>query len=133
MGGQLDGRATLVEATQNTDTFNGGDWAGAGFAGWWVGWIRATGPPCDFAGSYGKITEPGTPTEKTAIYHADSERDESFSARFFALGQVAFDHNFSQSLDLQQIYGGGLGWTIVKQAKQTLDLKARCSMSGRTL
>jgi hypothetical protein len=24
---------------------------------------------------------------------------------------------------LQQIYGGGLGWTIVKQPKQTLDLK----------
>jgi hypothetical protein len=76
-----------------------------------------------FTGSYGKVSEPDTPTVKTSIYHADAEQDEFLSARFFALGQVAFDHNFSQSLDLQQIYGGGLGWTIVKQANQMLDLK----------
>jgi hypothetical protein len=37
---------------------------------------------------------------------------------------VAYDHNYSQSLDLQQIYGGGIGWTIVKKPKETLDLKA---------
>ena len=35
-----------------------------------------------------------------------------------------YDHNFSQSLQLQQIYGGGIGYTIIKQPKQTLDLKA---------
>jgi len=112
-----------VEATQNTYTFNGG------FA-----LVRVTPPvgwlnPNDrtllgLQGSYGKITEPGTPTEKTAIYHAYGERDEYFLPRIYALGQVAFDHNFSQSLDLQQVYGGGLGWTIAKQPKQTLDLKA---------
>jgi Protein of unknown function, DUF481 len=39
------------------------------------------------------------------------------------LGLVAFDHNFSQNLDLQQIYGGGLGWTALKTENQTLDLK----------
>ena len=61
---------------------------------------------------------------KTAIYHADAERDEYFSPRFFALGQTAFDHNFSQDLDLQQIYGGGIGWTALKTPKQELDLKA---------
>ena len=41
----------------------------------------------------------------------------------YAFGSVAFDHNFSQGLDLQQTYGGGFGWTLVKDAKQTLDLK----------
>jgi hypothetical protein len=120
--GSATGGATIVEATQNTYTFNGG-----------VALVRATplvtwlSPRnktlVGFTGSYGKITEPGTPTEETAIYHAYAERDEYFSPRVYALGQVAFDHNYSQSLDLQQIYGGGLGWTIVKQAKQTLDLK----------
>ena len=94
----------------------------------------------DFTGSFGKITQPGytvppvppatTPTfvpaqtTKSAIYHADAERDEYFSPRVFALGQTAFDHNFSQDLDLQQIYGGGIGWTVLKTAKQEADLKA---------
>jgi len=77
----------------------------------------------DFTGSYGEITQPGSPTLKSAIYHIDGERDEYFSARFFALGQTAFDHNFAQSLQLQQIYGGGFGWTAVKTEKQEVDLK----------
>ena len=47
-----------------------------------------------------------------------------FSPRFFALGQVAFDHNFAQDLDLQQIYGGGFGWTFLKTPNQEADLKA---------
>ena len=63
-------------------------------------------------------------TTKSAIYHADAERDEYFSPRFFALVQTAFDHNFSQDLDLQQIYGGGIGWTILKTPRQEADLKA---------
>jgi hypothetical protein len=121
--GNALGGATIVEATQNTYTFNGG-----------VALVRVVPPlawldPHDrtllgIQGSFGKITEPGTPTEKTAIYHAYAERDEYFSPRVYALGQAAFDHNFSQSLDLQQVYGGGLGWTVLKQAHQTLDLKA---------
>ena len=93
----------------------------------------------DFSGSFGKITQPGyvvpaagaTPASyvaatstKTAIYHADAERDEYFSPRFFVLGQTAFDHNYGQDLDLQQIYGGGIGWTALKKPKQELDLKA---------
>jgi hypothetical protein len=61
---------------------------------------------------------------KTAIYHAGAERDEYFSPRLFFLVQTAFDHNFAQDLALQQIYGGGIGWTAVKEAKQELDLKA---------
>jgi hypothetical protein len=77
----------------------------------------------EFSGSFGKITQPGTTTVKSAIYHADAERDEYFSPRVYALGQTAFDHNFSQDLDLQQIYGGGIGWTILKAPTQELDLK----------
>jgi len=120
--GSATGGATIVEATQNTYTFNGGVALVRAIP--LVGWLNPRNKTLlGFTGSYGKITEPGTPTEETAIYHAYGERDEYFSPRVYALGQVAFDHNYSQSLDLQQIYGGGLGWTIVKQAKQTLDLK----------
>jgi hypothetical protein len=60
---------------------------------------------------------------KSAISHLDAERDEYFSPRVFALGQAAFDHNFGQDLSLQQIYGGGIGWTALKKPKQQLDLK----------
>jgi hypothetical protein len=42
----------------------------------------------------------------------------------YGFGIASFDHNFSQGLDLQQTYGGGIGWTAIKSANQTLDLKA---------
>jgi len=77
----------------------------------------------DFSDSYGKVTQPGTPEVKTSIYHADAERDEYFSSRVYALGAVAFDHNFSQGLDLQQLYGGGIGWSAIHKSSETLDLK----------
>jgi hypothetical protein len=120
--GNATAGATLVEATQDSDTFSGGIALVRTIPA--VGWLDPSSrTSMHFTGSYGKVSEPDTPTVKTSIYHADAEQDEFLSARFFALGQVAFDHNFSQSLDLQQIYGGGLGWTIVKQANQMLDLK----------
>ncbi|SEF95849.1 Protein of unknown function, DUF481 [Bryocella elongata] len=131
--GAVTGGATLVRATTNATTLTLG-----------VGLIRST-PTVSWLAprdrttlnimeSYGKNTSPGAipqtnPPAKNittlaSIFHADSERDQYFSARFYALGDVAFDHNYSQGLSLQQIYGGGIGWTIVKDAKQELDLKA---------
>lgn len=120
--GNATAGATIVEATQNTFTFNGGFALARVIPE--VAWLdprnRTT---ADFTGSYGKVTQPGVPTVKTAIYHADAERDEYFSPRFYGLVQTAFDHNYSQSLDLQQIYGGGFGRTLIKQPIQTLDVK----------
>jgi hypothetical protein len=77
----------------------------------------------DFSDSYGKVTQPGTPEVKTSIFHADAERDEYFTSRVYALGSLAFNHNFSQGLDLQQIYGGGIGWSAIHKASETLDFK----------
>jgi hypothetical protein len=124
----------IVAATQNQYTFSGG-----------VGLVRVV-PTASwlsprnrtsiaFLGSYGKITEPAytivstgtfvpSVVTKSALYHADAERDEFLSPRFFALGQVAFDHNYAQNLDLQQIYGGGFGFTVLKTPDQEADLKA---------
>jgi hypothetical protein len=60
---------------------------------------------------------------KSSITHFGAERDEYFSPRVYVLAQAVFDHNYAQDLDLQQIYGGGLGWTAAKSPKQEVDLK----------
>lgn len=61
---------------------------------------------------------------QTSIFHADSERDEYFTQRFYALADLSFDHNFSQGLQLQQVFGAGAGWTPVQNDRQQLDLRA---------
>lgn len=87
----------------------------------------------NYAQSYGKISQPaytaadGTlvPSSftKSSILHVDAERDQYMSSRAYVLGTVSFDHNYSQSLDLQQIYGGGVGYTLIKSPVQELDFK----------
>lgn len=77
----------------------------------------------NFASYYGQIKQPATPLVKTSIFRADAERDRYFSPRVYGFGSAAFDHDYSQGLDLQQTYGGGVGWTAVKQANQELDLR----------
>lgn len=126
--------AAVVAATENQYTFSGG--FGLVRVVPTVSWLNARDrTSIDFTGSYGKITQPaytdpatGTVVPavvtKSAIYHADAERDQYFSPRFFALAQTAFDHNYGQDLELQQIYGGGFGWTFLKNPKQEADLKA---------
>jgi hypothetical protein len=73
--------------------------------------------------AYGKLSQPGTPTVKTSLYHIDAEQDYYFSRRLFLFGGAAFDHNFSQGLKLQQAYGGGLGFVAMKSDKEELDAK----------
>jgi len=130
--------AALATGTQNQYTVSGG-----------VGLVRVVPAASwlnprnrtsvDFSGSFGKITQPGyfappappstTPVyvaavvTKSSITHADAERDFYVSPKFFALAQTAFDHNYSQDLNLQQIYGGGMGVTAFKTPKQEADLK----------
>lgn len=114
---------TLVRATQTQNTESGSVGLVRAVPG--VTWLLPRNRTLiDFSGSSGNISEPGTPTVKTSIYHADAERDEYLSARFFALGQAAFDHNFSQGLALQSLYGGGIGYTAFKDLQQELDVKA---------
>jgi hypothetical protein len=83
--------------------------------------------------TYGRNTSPGaipqtvppTPavTTLSSIFHADAERDQYFSPKFYALGDLSFDHNYAQGLQLQQVYGGGVGWTPIQNPKQQLDIK----------
>ncbi len=135
--GSATAGATLVTATQNQYTVSGG--IGLARVVPTVSWLNPRNrTSADFSGSFGKITQPGyvmpaTPTSpatfvpavttKSSITHVDGERDQYVSSRFFALAQTAFDHNYSQDLNLQQIYGGGFGWTALKTPKQEADIK----------
>jgi hypothetical protein len=115
--------ATIVQATQNQYTAMGS--VGLVRTVPSVSWLLTRNrTSSDFSGSFGKLTSPGAPTIKTAIFHADAERDQYFSSRLFGLAQVAFDHNFAQNLALQSVYGGGIGFTPLETPKQHLDVKA---------
>jgi hypothetical protein len=134
--GAVTGGATLARSTTSATTLTAG-----------ISLVRAMPtvawlPPrnrttLNVMETYGKNTSPtyigppaGAPNPNpeiitlTSIFHADSERDEYFTSRVYALGDVAFDHNYAQGLGFQQVYGGGVGWTALKNAKQELDLKA---------
>jgi hypothetical protein len=124
--GTITAGATLVQATQDNYTFNAA-----------ISMVRAE-PTEDwlnpsyrtsfaFSDSYGEVTQPATPTIKTSIFHAAAEQDQYFTPSVFAFGQADFDHNYSQGLELQQTYNGGIGWTVVKTAAQELDLKGSVS------
>ena len=118
--------AAVVNATQDSETFTGA-----------VSLIRAIPTEAwleprnrtilNLNADYGEVTQPATPSIKTAIFHGDAERDEYFSPRLYVFGQGAFDHNFSQGLDLQQTYSGGIGFTLIQHDNETLDLKASMS------
>jgi hypothetical protein len=118
--------AAVVNATQDSESFTGA-----------VSLVRSiptenwldprNRTSLNLAAAYGEVTQPGTPSIKTAIFHGDAERDEYFKPRLYFFGQGAFDHNFSQGLDLEQTYSGGIGITVIQRANETLDLKTSVS------
>ena len=131
--GAITGGATLVRSTTSATTLTAG--LNLVRVAPTVAWM----PPrnrtsLNIVETYGKNTSPGaipqttppTPSVTTlsSIFHSDAERDEYFSPRFYALADLSFDHNYSQGLQLQQVYGGGIGWTPLKSPRQELDLKA---------
>lgn len=77
-----------------------------------------------FNEAYGKVTQPNTPSVKTSLFHLGLEQDRYLTPRLFAFGHAILDHSFSQGLDLQQTYGGGLGFVVFKRPNQELDFKA---------
>ena len=129
--GRLTGGATLGRATQKGTTLTVGASLGRLSPGrpYVPAHSRST---VNVLESYGTFTSPSIPqtvppsstTVKTNIFHADAEYDHYFSPRLYALADLAFDHNFSQGLQLQQIYGGGLGYTAIQRPVEQLDLKA---------
>jgi len=129
--GAVTGGATVLQSTSYGQTLTAG-----------IALIRAipsvpylpprTRTTFNLLETYGKLTQPVVPNPtnqpaavaKTSIFHTDFEHDKYFTSRFYMLGGLSYDHNFSQGMDLQQIYGVGAGYTILLDAVQQLDAKA---------
>jgi hypothetical protein len=125
-GGTVTAGATLVKATQDNKTFTGAiSLVRAEPAESWLSPRDRTS--VNFLASYGDLSQPNTPSIKTSIFNGDIERDEYFVDRIFAFGRADYAHNYSQGLNLQQTYSGGIGWTAIQGANQTLDLKGSVS------
>jgi hypothetical protein len=131
--GAITAGATLVRSTDNITSFTLG--MSLARLSPTVDFLpRHTRTTLNLIETYGKATSPVIPqtippspspvVTKTSIFHADAERDWYFTPRLYALANTAFDHNYSQGLDLQQLYGGGIGWTPIQTETQQLDLKA---------
>ena len=72
----------------------------------------------------GQLSQSGKPTIKTDLFHADLEHDMFLSKRLFAFVSADFLHSLSQGMKLQQTYGGGFGFVVLKDEHQELDVKA---------
>ena len=129
--GTAGGGIALVRATTNTTTYN--TTIALTRALPQADWLPARSKTLiDFSQAYGTTTEAGEPTIETNILHGGAEQDYYFSAKAFALGDLAFDHDFSQNLALQQTYGVGVGANIVKNAKQQLDFRGQVNYEKQT-
>ena len=130
--GSITGGATIVRSTQDGESYTAG-----------INIVRAIPtvpwlPPSDrtlfnLVETYGKLTQPVIPqttppspatVARTSIFHTNLEQDKYLSSRFYILAMTSFDHNYSQGLNLQQVYGGGVGWAAIKTPKQEFDLTA---------
>jgi hypothetical protein len=125
--GAVTAGASLVEATQESRDYTGAVHLvrTVPAENWLDPRDRTT---FDFSAVSGFVAQPSTPRIKTDILHGDAERDEYFTnSSVYGFVQAIFDHNYSQALDLEQNYGGGIGWTTIKKANVTLDLKGSVS------
>lgn len=130
--GTLTGGATVVRSTTSATTLTAGLSLVRAMPN--VAWLPARDRTIlNVNESYGRNTSPVIPptipasaavVTLSSIFHADAERDQYFSPKLYALADTSFDHNYAQGLQLQQVYGGGIGWTPIKDAKQELDFKA---------
>jgi hypothetical protein len=125
--------ATLVKGTNSAQTYTGA-----------VALVRAiptiAGLPAgsktilNLSGTYGLAKDPlivsgddvfQTPSvTKTDILHGDLEYDKFFSPMVFGLTNGSADHNFGNGLQLQQSYGAGVGWGILRTPQNDLAVRA---------
>jgi hypothetical protein len=130
--GAITGGATVLEATSYGQTLTAGI-ALSRIIPSVIYLPRRTRTTFNLLQTYGKLTQPVTPqttpptpasVAKTNIFHTDFEHNKYLTDRFFLLGNLAYDHNYSQGLDLQQLYGAGVGYTAILDEIQELDFTA---------
>ena len=131
--GTVTAGATLVESTNSAETYTGA--ATLVRAVPTISWLPpASKTTLNLSGTYGlakqaqissgaTILQPAS-TTKTDILHGGVEYDKYWSTEFFGFVNAGADHNYGSGLRMQQAYGGGAGWTILRNPKNELDLKA---------
>jgi hypothetical protein len=127
--------ATLVKSTNSAQTYTGS-----------VALVRAiptiAGLPAgsktilDLSATYGLAKDPEivsggnvfqtASVSKTDILHGDLEYDKFFSPMVFGLVSGNADHNYGNGLQLQQAFGAGIGWGILRSPQN--DLAVRTSL-----
>jgi hypothetical protein len=125
--------ATVVKATNSAQTYTGA-----------VALVRAiptiAGLPAgsktilNLSGTYGLAKDPlivsgdnvfqTASVTKTDILHGDLEYDKFFTPMVFGLINGSADHNFGNGLELQQSYGAGVGWGILRTPQNDLAVRA---------
>jgi hypothetical protein len=125
--------ATVVKATNSAQTYTGT-----------VALVRAiptiAGLPAgsktilNLSGTYGLAKDPlivsgddvfqTESVTKTDILHGDLEYDKFFTPMVFGLVNGSADHNFGNGLELQQSYGAGMGWGILRSPQNDLAVRA---------
>jgi hypothetical protein len=125
--GELTLGASLVQSTQTSRSFTGSLGLVRAMPG--VDWLAPRNKTIfNASASYGSVTQQAigtTPASsaKTNILHGDIERDEYVTQRLYVLADASADHNIGSGLRVQQDYGGGVGYSFIKQEKRMLDLK----------
>ncbi len=120
--------ATLVESTQTSETLTGAINLVRTQPS--VNWLQPRNKTIfDATATYGLVTQPfiagvqAASSAKTNILHGDIERDQYVTPRFYYLFDASADHNIGSGLQVQQIYGAGVGYSVIKEPVQTLDVK----------
>jgi hypothetical protein len=125
--------ASLVDATNSAQTYTGSVALTRTIPT--TAWLPPSSKTTlNLSGTYGLAKSPEIISEgeiyqaasisKTDILHGDAEWDKYISPSIFGLVNASADHNFGNGLQLQQAYGAGLGWSIIKRPKETFDVKA---------
>jgi hypothetical protein len=120
--------ATLVESTQTSETLTGAMNLVRTQPS--VDWLQPRNKTIfDATATYGLLTQPfiagvqAASSAKTNILHGDIERDQYLTPHFYYLFDASADHNIGSGLQVQQIYGGGAGYSVIREKNRTLDVK----------
>ncbi len=120
--------ATLVQATQTSQNFTGAAALVRTVPS--VDWLAPRNKTIfDATATYGLVTQPfiagvqDAASAKTNILHGDIERDQYVTSRLYYLFDASADHNIGSGLRVQQDYGAGAGYSIIREPKRTLDVK----------
>jgi hypothetical protein len=78
------------------------------------------------------LSQTGEPTITTDLIHAGIEHDMFLSSKAFVSVAGDFLHSSSQGMKLQQTYGAGFGYVVLRAEHQELDLKAAVDFIRQT-